>query len=180
MTLRDRLRALPVFDVDLPAPASLLADPETQFLRWLDEAVAAGEPEPHAMTVSTWDGALPDVRVLILKDLDSAGWWFASESTSAKGLQLAAHPVAALCFHWKFLGRQVRVRGHVSQGTAAQAEADYLARGLGADVPSDWAVWCLRASHVELWQASEDRQHHRALYRRAGTDWARVDPPAAR
>ena len=103
----------------------------------------------------------------------------ASESTSAKGFQLDAQPVAALAFHWKSLGRQVRVRGAVVRGTPEQARLDWLARGLGDDVPGEWAVWCLRASHVELWQASEDRQHHRALYERSGSGWASVGRPAS-
>ena len=62
------------------------------------------------------DEGLPDVRMVLLKDVDERGFVFYTNSRSAKGLQLAAHPKAALLFHWKSLRRQVRVRGTVEPG----------------------------------------------------------------
>lgn len=49
-------------------------DPRTLFQNWFREAVTAGVPEPHAMTLSTigTDG-IPDARVLILKDATEDG-----------------------------------------------------------------------------------------------------------
>ncbi len=71
--LGDLLRALPVFAVDLPdfdaerAPVG----PVPLFTTWLLAAVAAGVPEPHAMTLATVDGAgRPSTRLLICKDVD--------------------------------------------------------------------------------------------------------------
>lgn len=129
------LRALPVFDTQLPEVdfAQSPADPGELFRRWLREAVDAGEPEPHAMTLSTVDAAgMPDARVLILKNLDAHGWWFASSRTSSKGQQLDSCVGAALTFHWKILGRQVRVRGVVTAASATASAADFRARALGA------------------------------------------------
>jgi pyridoxamine 5'-phosphate oxidase len=129
------LRALPVltgnapeFDTDA-APS----DPVTLFASWLQYAVDAGVPEPHAMTISTVDQqGLPRARVLILKAADSAGWHFAVSTVSQKGRDLDANPVAALTFYWPALVRQVRVVGRVvSDGPAASA-ADFLARPLGS------------------------------------------------
>jgi pyridoxamine 5'-phosphate oxidase len=99
------------------------------FEQWLAEAIAAGVPEPHAMTVSTVDAeGHPDARVVILKDVSAEGWAFASSRESAKGADLARTAWAALTFYWPLQGRQVRVRGPVVPGSAEQNAADFLAR----------------------------------------------------
>lgn len=133
--MRAVLRALPVFAGALPSfdTRAAPAEPRELFAEWFRGALAAGEAEPHAMVLATCDAAgAPDARVLILKDLDGAGWWFASSSLSSKGRQLAGRPDAALVFHWTSQGRQVRVRGTVNAATAEQSAADFRARSAGA------------------------------------------------
>ncbi|MFD1412608.1 pyridoxamine 5'-phosphate oxidase family protein [Oceanobacillus jeddahense] len=74
--------------------------PHKLFENWFQLAMEKHVPNPHAMTVSTVDAmGYPDSRILILKDLDEAGWYFASSSESQKGKQLQAHPYAALNFY---------------------------------------------------------------------------------
>jgi pyridoxamine 5'-phosphate oxidase len=133
--VRELLRSLPVFagvigDFDVDARPD---DPTELFRRWLGAAIDDGVIEPHAMTLSTIDAAgMPDARTLILKDLDDAGWWFATNADSAKGRQLATRPVAALTFYWPSVGRQIRVRGAVMTGSADAGAADFRARGTAA------------------------------------------------
>lgn len=106
--LREVLRQLPVlagtsstFD-----PASAPEDPVELFTAWFTHAVSAGVAEPQSMTVSTVDEySRPSARVLILKDVDEAGWHFAVSAVSRKGRELDANPVAALTFYWTQLGR---------------------------------------------------------------------------
>lgn len=130
---RAYLRTLPVlsgagpnFDTDA-APA----DPVALFVTWLQQAVAAGVPEPHAMTISTIDvQGVPRARVLILKAVDNVGWHFAVSSVSQKGRDLDAHSAAALTFYWPAMVHQVRIVGAVvSDGTKA-SRADFRARPL--------------------------------------------------
>lgn len=132
---RGYLRRLPVlkgtapgFDTD-HAPA----EPVLLFVAWLREAVDAGVVEPHAMTLSTVNAdGCPQARVLILKAVDAQGWHFAVSSVSQKGLDLAAHPAAALTFYSPAMVRQIRICGTVvSDGVEASA-ADFLARPLGS------------------------------------------------
>lgn len=133
--MRDLLRSLPVFacaiaDFDTTA---LPEQPAELFGQWLRDAVDEGVQEPHAMTLSTVDASgAPDARVLILKDLDEHGWWFATSAESAKGIQLAACPEASLTFYWPAVGRQVRVRGPVAAGSVELSAQDFLARSAGA------------------------------------------------
>ncbi|WP_395574055.1 pyridoxal 5'-phosphate synthase [Streptomyces sp. BK79] len=119
---------LPPFD-----PATAPGDPLELFTRWFAEAVAAGQTEPHTMSLATSDAqGLPDSRIVMLHGADADGWSFATHAGSRKGRHLAARPYAALVFYWPVLGRQVRVRGPVSVAPAAEAHADLHARSTGA------------------------------------------------
>ena len=176
---RDRLASIASLTGTPPAldPAALPGDPVELFLTWLDQAVAAGAPEPRAMTLSTVDGdGLPDSRVLILKDVSARGWAFASTASSRKGQQLAQLPVAALGFWWQPLMRAVRVRGEVIGATAEESAADLAARSpaarAGVDA-HDWRLWYLRPTRVEHWQGSPDRRHTRIVDVRDGDAWTR-------
>ena len=130
--MRDMLRGLQVFPDELPEfdVQSAPGDPVTLFLSWLAEAVGDGILGPHAMTLATADAAgRVSSRVLICKDVDEDGrWYFASDSDSVKGRDLAANPRAAASFYWPRHGRQIRISGEAaSAGTQASA-ADFLAR----------------------------------------------------
>ncbi|MFK0012687.1 pyridoxal 5'-phosphate synthase [Streptomyces sp. NPDC091027] len=132
---RQWLRSLEVFGGPLPEfdPTEAPPDPVRLFLSWLIEAVADGVRHPHAMTLSTVDAdGDPDSRVLILKGVDDSGWQFAGHAASPKGRQLAHHPAAALTFYWPEHGRQVRVRGSVTPGSAEENAADFLERSTTA------------------------------------------------
>jgi pyridoxamine 5'-phosphate oxidase len=132
---RSYLRALPVLTGTIPEldTDSLPTDPEQLFIGWLQQAVEAGVPEPHAMTLSTLDAqGMPRARVLILKAVDEHGWHFAVSSVSQKGRDLAAHPVAALTFYWPALVRQVRIVGAVAKDGLRASADDFLARPLGS------------------------------------------------
>ncbi|ATO14942.1 pyridoxamine 5'-phosphate oxidase [Micromonospora sp. WMMA2032] len=167
MTTRRMLRALPVLAHDMPSfdPSDVPAEPTALFADWLAAAVDAGVDEPHAMTVSTVDAdGAPDARVLILKDLDSAGWHFASSSASAKGRQLARNPRIALSFHWREQGRQVRVRGTARPADPAVSRQDFLARPEGSRI----ATLAGRQSTVLTDRAELDRELAEVRARLAG------------
>ncbi|MFD4375428.1 pyridoxal 5'-phosphate synthase [Streptomyces sp. NPDC058486] len=129
------LRSLRVWDTELPTFDTKTAPPTPLplFHTWFLAAVAAGQPEPHTLSLATTDtDGRPDVRTVMLHDADARGWHFGSHSTSAKGRQLAARPEAALGFYWPVQGRQVRVRGHVTTASPQEAYADLHARTTGA------------------------------------------------
>lgn len=132
MTLRERLRALPSFPrPGLPAFDTEAAPPTPHelFVTWIDEAIDVGVLLPHAATLSTADAAgHVHARTLLLKDVTADGWWFASQSTSPKGRDLAANPHAAMTFLWPELGRQVKVTGAAASAGTEAGRADFLAR----------------------------------------------------
>ena len=136
--LHELLRSLRVWDPEvtsLPSfdPSAAPSTPLELFTVWFAQAVAAGQTEPHTMSLATADAqGRPDVRTVMLHGADTDGWAFASHAHSRKGAHLAGRPYAALGFYWPVLGRQVRVRGPVSAAPSGEAAADLQARSTGA------------------------------------------------
>lgn len=113
--------------------------PEPLFSAWFDEAERTELNDANAMTLATVDATgMPNARIVLLKGADARGFVFYGNIESAKGQELLANPKAALCFHWKSLRRQVRVRGIAEQVTAAEADAYYATRPLGSRIGA-WA-----------------------------------------
>ncbi|MEL6967375.1 MAG: pyridoxamine 5'-phosphate oxidase [Pseudomonadota bacterium] len=104
-------------------------DPHTLFEEWLTEAQAQELNDPNAMALATVDpDGMPNVRTVLLKGHDARGFVFYTNFESAKGRELLASGKAALCFHWKSLRRQVRVRGPLEQVSDAEADEYYNTR----------------------------------------------------
>ncbi|RFB06114.1 pyridoxamine 5'-phosphate oxidase [Parvularcula marina] len=113
-------------------------DPLELFAQWLELAKKHEVNDAHAMSVATVDGAgFPNVRVVLLKDLDE-GFVFYTNSMSAKGDELAENPLAALCFHWKSIRRQVRIRGLVEPVSEAENDQYFASRARSAQIGA-WA-----------------------------------------
>lgn len=119
-------------------------DPFVLFRQWLAEAEKSEPTDPEAMAVATVgaDG-MPNVRMILLKGADERGFVFYTNCESAKGLELAANPKAALLFYWKSLGRQIRIRGPVEPVTDAEADAYFGTRH--------------RESRIGAWASSQSR-----------------------
>lgn len=66
--------------------------------------------------------------MVLLKGVDAKGFRFFTNMESNKGEQIARHPYAALCFHWKSLLRQVRVEGEVEVLPEADVDAYFATR----------------------------------------------------
>ncbi len=135
MTLGDRREydSQP-FDVD-----ALAATPLEQWRRWYADAVAAGVPEPNAMTVATVDSqGAPDARVVLIREFDERGPVFYTSYRSAKSRQLDGWPEAAAVVVWLELHRQVRLRGQVERVGAGQSDAYFATRPRGSQIGA-WA-----------------------------------------
>lgn len=119
-------------------------DPFAVFTAWLTEAFAAEPNDANAMALATADASgLPNVRMVLLKGHDAAGFVFYTNLESTKGAELVVNPQAALLFHWKSLRRQVRVRGTVSPVSAAEADAYFASRH--------------RSSRIGAWASDQSR-----------------------
>lgn len=113
--------------------------PLALFQRWLADAVAAGVPEPSAMTLATvGEDGRPSTRVVLLKGADDRGLVFFTNYGSRKGRELAANPHAALQFHWPERERVVRVEGVAERTSAEESDAYFVTRPLDSRIGA-WA-----------------------------------------
>jgi pyridoxamine 5'-phosphate oxidase len=120
------------------------AEPFTLFESWFAEARSAEPNDPEAMALATVDSdGLPNVRMVLLKGIDGPGrpdrgFVFYTNLESAKGREVLGQGKAALCFHWKSLRRQIRVRGTAAPVEAAEADAYFASRARGSRIGA-WA-----------------------------------------
>jgi pyridoxamine 5'-phosphate oxidase len=122
-----------------PPPLLSADDPIALFSEWLREATASEPNDPNAVCLSTVDAeGMPDARMVLLKGVDERGFVFYTNTLSAKGRELAAHPRCALTFHWKSLRRSVRVRGETHAVSAEEADAYFATRARSAQIGA-WA-----------------------------------------
>jgi pyridoxamine 5'-phosphate oxidase len=125
--------------------ADLLADPIAQFSKWLEQAIAAGLPEPTAMTLATADPrGQPSGRIVLLKIVDARGFTFFTNYDSRKGRELAENPKVALVFYWPQLERQVCITGAVSKVDREVSVKYFNSRPAG----SRRAAWASHQSEV--------------------------------
>jgi Pyridoxamine 5'-phosphate oxidase len=105
------------------------ADPLCQLSRWLDEARAAGQPMPEAMTIATaTSDGVPSARLVVLRGLQG-GLAFFTDCDSDKGEELAANPRAAAVLHWLApVHRQVRVTGPAERVSEDEADEYWRTR----------------------------------------------------
>lgn len=135
-TIRDRRVQYETAGLDI---ADVVTDPIEQWLRWHDDAVAAGLAEPNAMTVSTVDlHGKPDARIVLARGVDRFGFVFYTNYESAKSRQLNARPVAAATFGWLDLHRQVRVRGTVERVAEEESDRYFTSRPRASQIGA-WA-----------------------------------------
>ncbi len=115
------------------------SDPFAVFETWLDEAASSEPNDPNAASLASVDAdGMPNVRIVLVKAVEASGFVFYTNLTSTKGRELLGAGKAALCFHWKTLGRQVRVRGPVAQVSDETADAYFASRPRGSRLGA-WA-----------------------------------------
>ena len=115
------------------------ADPLRQFERWFEDALRAKLPLPNAMTLATvTSSGAPSARIVLLKGVEQGGFVFYTNYLSRKGRELDRSARACLLLLWSDLERQVRIDGVVQKVTAAESDAYYATRPLGARL-SAWA-----------------------------------------
>ena len=118
-------------------------DPFLLAQRWLDEAESAEPNDPNAVALATADPeGLPNVRMVLLKEIEDDAFVFYTNYGSAKGREIDASGKAAFVAHWKSLRRQIRARGLVEREEGPKADAYYASRSL----QSRLGAWASRQS----------------------------------
>lgn len=119
------------------------SEPLALFADWLADATKTEPNDANATALATVDAdGLPDVRMVLLKEIEGAGaggaFVFYTNYESAKAAEIEATGMAAFVLHWKSLRRQIRVRGHVTRVEPELADAYYQSRALQSRIGA-WA-----------------------------------------
>src|ERR1700722_12248057 len=131
-------------------------DPFGQFSRWLDDATAAGLPEPNAMVLATVSASgQPRGRTVLLKNHNSAGFEFYTNRSSRKGQDLAGQPKASATFPWDAMYRQVIIKGEFTRRTKEQSEPYFRSRPRGSQL----GAWASRQSTVIASRAELEQRY---------------------
>lgn len=107
------------------------SDPFAIAREWLLEAEPAEPNDPNAIALATVDAdGLPNVRMVLLKEIEADAFLFYTNYGSAKGREIAHAGKAAFVMHWKSLRRQIRVRGVTSREEGPKADEYFASRSL--------------------------------------------------
>lgn len=118
-------------------------DPFVLAQSWLDEAEKTELNDPNAIALATVDDAgMPNVRMVLLKEIEPDAFVFYTNYKSRKAVEIEMAGSAAFVFHWKSLGRQLRVRGLVEREDGPIADAYYASRS----VKSRLGAWASKQS----------------------------------
>lgn len=119
-----------------PLPEPLPADPLPLVADWIADA-ATRVRNATSMALATVDpDGRPTARMVICRRFDAraGSLVFYTDRDSDKGAALAAHPRAAVIFHWDVVERQIRIEGPVTLASDADSDAYWAARPLDARV----------------------------------------------
>lgn len=98
---------------------------------WLAEAEGTEPNDPNAIALATVDAdGLPNVRMVLLKEIEADAFLFYTNYGSAKVREIAASGKAAFVMHWKSLRRQIRVRGVTGREEGPTADDYFASRSL--------------------------------------------------
>lgn len=118
-------------------------DPFAIARAWLAEAAEKEPNDPEAIALATVDETgLPNVRMVLLREIEAAGFVFYTNYDSVKSREISASGKAAFVLHWKSLRRQIRVRGLVEKEDGEKADVYYASRSL----KSRLGAWASRQS----------------------------------
>ena len=99
--------------------------------RWLAEISATETVDPNAIALATVDqNGMPNVRMVLLKDITDAGFVFYTNYEGKKAQELESAGKGAFVLHSKSMGRQIRVRGEIHRTDAATSDAYFASRSL--------------------------------------------------
>ena len=116
-----------------------LNDPIELFKLWIAEADKNEIKDPNASSLATANNAgEPDVRIILLKEINSKGFVFYTNLNSPKSQDLKKNPKAAMCFYWKSINRQVKILGNVIQVDDEEADHYFKSRPYGSRIGA-WA-----------------------------------------
>ena len=167
---------MPNSDSKTDAPRDLAfldaQDPFALFETWYAEAEGKELRDPNAVALASVDAAgLPNVRTVLIKARGPDGFVWYTNYQSTKGRELTGQGHAALCYYWKSIGRQVRLRGPVQPVPDDEADAYFASRPRDSQL----GAWASLQSQVMPNREAFDKRYEEFRERFSVADIPRPD-----
>ncbi|HJM88538.1 MAG TPA: pyridoxamine 5'-phosphate oxidase [Dehalococcoidia bacterium] len=110
-------------------------DPIDLYRTWLAEATSSEPDLAEAANLATASAeGRPSSRLVLVQLREDGDFEFHTNRQSRKGREMAENPHVALTWHWKSLGRQVRVEGVAALLSDEQSDAYWNERARGSQI----------------------------------------------
>ncbi|MFP4314160.1 MAG: pyridoxamine 5'-phosphate oxidase, partial [Alphaproteobacteria bacterium] len=107
----------------MPKTSEIPDNPTHLFYDWFQKAEQSEPSYANAMALSTVnEDGRPQVRIVLMRDLNESGVYFYTNYESNKGRALEANPFAEVNFYWKSLEKQIRIAGAVEKLSAEASD----------------------------------------------------------
>ncbi len=110
-------------------------NPIEQFKVWFEEVLTSQAVDATAFTLATMDERQrPQGRIVLLKEVLDQGFVFFTNYNSAKGQQIAKHPIGSMIFYWPELERQVRITGKIEKIAPEESRKYFKSRPVDSQI----------------------------------------------
>ena len=110
-------------------------DPIYLYRTWFAEATSSEPDLAEAANLATASAeGRPSSRLVLVRLREDGDFEFHTNRQSRKGREMAENPYVALTWHWKSLGRQVRVEGVAALLSDEQSDAYWDERARGSQI----------------------------------------------
>lgn len=119
------------------------SDPLALCREWLAEATKSEPNDPEAVNLATAtpDGK-PSNRWVLIKQIDTQGLRFHTNSESRKGQEIKANPFGAINFYWKSTRKQIRAEGPIVMIAPSETDEYFATRRIERQI----GAWASRQS----------------------------------
>ena len=132
MKLADIRRDFKLAELD---ESSVDDNPFKQFEKWFSEVLNSDITDPTAMSLATVDSeGRPNLRVVLLKEINETGLVFFTNYNSAKGTELRGNNQGCINFYWAELERQVRIQGEITKISAEDSDEYFYSRPIESQI----------------------------------------------
>jgi len=124
--------------------------PYELFKSWFQKASEDNNPEPNAMTISTFSDSYPESRMVLLKEFNGNQFVFYTNYNSQKGKNIDANPNVSLLFFWPYSQRQIRIKGIASKTPRDKAIEYFNTRPIESRISAISSPQSSRISRTDL------------------------------